>query len=300
MRIKHPPSKTRGLEALDLADFESVASFAADFSKSHGQLDLLINNAGVMIPPKDAKTRQGFELQFGVNHLGHFALTGQLLPLPLSSKDARVVNLSSGAHHHEDKKDFDDINFEKRGYQPWRAYCQSKLSNLLFTNELQDRRTAAKADVISVAAHPGFTRTDLQRGNIVPRLLSVLAMKPEQGALPTLRAACALVVKGGDYYGLVVPNFKATNKASVAGKSRTSVLMPRSTKTLTPEVSRIGSTAPKLNKSTAGIPKYPITNTLNVPATSSNCFLVDTQSSESDRPRHSDPNRPIMPRATVR
>ncbi len=195
------PSGSASLAVLDLADLESVSAFVRQFSESHAQLDLLINNAGVMIPPKGAKTRQGFEMQFGVNHLGHFALTGQLIGLLLKSPAARVVNLSSGAHHHESKKDFDDINFEKRGYKPWRAYCQSKLANLLFTNELQDRLTEANASAIAVAAHPGFTRTDLQRGNIIPRILSVLAMRPEQGALPTLRAATATDVLGGDYYG---------------------------------------------------------------------------------------------------
>ncbi len=121
--------------ALDLADLDSVLSFAGEFASTHDRLDLLINNAGVMVPP-ESKTKQGFELQFGVNHLGHFALTGQLLYLLRKTPGARVVTVSSTAHRFGEM-DFDDLNFSMRGYKPWAAYGQSKLANLLFTFELQ-------------------------------------------------------------------------------------------------------------------------------------------------------------------
>lgn len=186
--------------ALDLADLDSVRRFAKAFADSHDRLDLLVNNAGVMVPPA-SKTKQGFELQFGVNHLGHFALTGLLLDLLRKTSGARVVSVSSAAHR-MGAMDFDDLDFETRGYDPWAAYGQSKLANLLFTFELQRRFEGEGEDAIAVAAHPGWTGTDLQRHAWYVRLMNlVIAMTPEQGALPTLRAATAPDVQGGEYYG---------------------------------------------------------------------------------------------------
>jgi NAD(P)-dependent dehydrogenase (short-subunit alcohol dehydrogenase family) len=186
--------------ALDLADLESVRHLADDFTSTHERLDLLVNNAGVMVPP-ESRTRQGFEMQFGVNHLGHFTLTTRLLDLLRATPGARVVTVSSAAHR-MGTINFDDLDFTARGYDPWAAYGQSKLANLLFTFELQRRLEVEGADVVAVAAHPGWTGTDLQRHAWYMRLFNTLvAMPPAQGALPTLRAATAPDVQGGDYYG---------------------------------------------------------------------------------------------------
>jgi NAD(P)-dependent dehydrogenase (short-subunit alcohol dehydrogenase family) len=188
------------LEQLDLADLRNIEAFTTRFKDQHERLDLLILNAGVMVPP-ESKTAQGFELQFGVNHLGHFALTGALLPLVQATEGSRVVVVSStaatrGVMH------FDDLNFEKRGYAPWQAYGQSKLANQLFTLELQRRLRAAGSSVLVTAAHPGWTATDLQRNTPLVRFLNrLVAMKPPQGALPTLRAATDPEAAGGVYYG---------------------------------------------------------------------------------------------------
>lgn len=188
-------------QALDLSDLESVRAFAESFSAAQQRLDLLINNAGVMIPPK-GQTKQGFELQFGTNHLGHFALTAHLLPLLLRAPGSRIVVVSSTAHH-MGRMNFDDLNFEQRGYRAWAAYAQSKLANLLFARELQQRLSAAGAGTIVTAAHPGYTATDLQRNSaLTSRLLNpLLAMKPADGALPTLRAATDPDAKHGEYFG---------------------------------------------------------------------------------------------------
>lgn len=194
------PRGTVAFAALDLADLDSVRAFADEFASANERLDLLINNAGVMIPP-ESTTKQGFELQFGVNHLGHFALTGLLLPLLRVTQGARVVTVASSAHR-IGAMDFDDLHFRKRGYKPWLAYGQSKLANLLFMFELQRRLEAEGLDVTAVAAHPGWTGTDLQRNSWYIRPLNRLfAMTPAQGALPTLHAATAPDVRGGEYYG---------------------------------------------------------------------------------------------------
>ena len=186
--------------ALDLADLDQVRSFASAVLEREQRIDLLINNAGVMIPP-ESKTKQGFELQFGVNHLGHFALTGLLLPRLRATPGARVVNVSSLAHRFG-KLNFDDLDFEKRGYQAGPAYGQSKLANLLFTFELGRRLSAAGEGLIVAAAHPGWTSTNLQQhSSMVDRLSPVLGMRPPEGALPTLRAATDPAVVSGDYYG---------------------------------------------------------------------------------------------------
>lgn len=184
---------------LDLADLDQVSEFAAALRAESDRLDLLINNAGVMIPP-EGRTKQGSELQFGINHIGHFALTGRLLDLLLATPGARVVTVSSQAHR-QGQLDFDDLDFE-RGYQAAAAYAQSKLANLLFTFELDRRLSAAGADVTAAAAHPGWTVTNLQRHSRLIRLLNpIFGMNQAKGALPTLRAATAPDVRGGDYFG---------------------------------------------------------------------------------------------------
>jgi NAD(P)-dependent dehydrogenase (short-subunit alcohol dehydrogenase family) len=183
---------------LDLANLASVREFAAGWE---GDLDLLINNAGVMVPPF-SHTADGFELQFGTNHLGHFALTNLLL----EHVTGRVVTVASGAHRFG-AIDFDDLNWERRPYRAWRAYGQSKLANLLFTAELQRRLTAAGSPVLATAAHPGYAATNLQfhSGHRTMDLLSsignhVFAQDKEGGALPTLYAAVA-DIPGNSYAG---------------------------------------------------------------------------------------------------
>jgi NAD(P)-dependent dehydrogenase (short-subunit alcohol dehydrogenase family) len=174
---------------LDLASLASVREFAADWQ---GEIDLLINNAGIMIPPY-SKTADGFEMQFGTNHLGHFALTNLLL----ENVTGRVVTVSSGAHRFG-KIDFDDLNWERRRYRAWLAYGQSKLANLLFTAELQRRLTMAGSPVLANAAHPGYAATNLQfhSGQRAIDAISALgnrliAQDANGGALPTLYAAVA-------------------------------------------------------------------------------------------------------------
>ncbi len=189
---------------LDLADLDSVRAFAERFESEFDRLDLLVNNAGVMMPPK-SKTKQGFELQLGVNHLGHFALTGLLLPRLIATAGARIVSVSSQAHR-QAQLDFDDLDWTARRYKKMASYGDSKLANLLFTFELGRRLDAAGVDVTVVAAHPGWTGTDLQRhfGALQPLfrfLTPFLGMRPPQGALPTLRAATDPDVETGDYFG---------------------------------------------------------------------------------------------------
>lgn len=199
IRAELPEAEVEFMQ-LDLEDLEQVRAFAASAHQRFDRLDLLINNAGVMIPPA-SKTKQGFELQFGVNHLGHFALTGLLLDLLLATPGARVVNLSSMAHRFG-RMDFDDLDFDARGYDASGAYGQSKLSNLLFTFELARRLEAAGADLTVAAAHPGWTQTNLQKHSKAFQLLNPLfGMHPPGGALPTLRAATAADVRPGEYYG---------------------------------------------------------------------------------------------------
>lgn len=198
IRERTPTAKLELIE-LDLASLGSVERFAAGFRDGHDRLDLLINNAGVMIPPF-GRTEDGFELQFGCNHLGHFALTGKLLDLVDAAPVGRVVTVSSTAHR-VGTMDFDNLNSEK-GYDRMAAYGRSKLANLLFTFELQRRLAAAGSSVIATAAHPGWTGTDLQRhSSLIAFLNRFFAQSPPMGALPTLRAATDPEAAGGDYYG---------------------------------------------------------------------------------------------------
>jgi NAD(P)-dependent dehydrogenase (short-subunit alcohol dehydrogenase family) len=191
--------------SLDLGSLESVRGFAEWFGREHEGLDLLINNAGVMAPPRQV-TADGFELQFGTNHLGHFALTGLLLGRMEGREDARVVTVSSGAHR-MGRINFDDLQGEGR-YGRWSAYGQSKLANLLFAFELDRRLRAAGSSVKSLAAHPGYAATNLQSAAAPQpdRLFMavtnrVLAQSPEMGALPLLYAATYPGLEGGTYVG---------------------------------------------------------------------------------------------------
>ena len=193
-------SGTLDAMVLDLADLESVRVFSAAFRDGFDRLDLLINNAGVMWPPA-SKTVDGFELQFGTNHLGHFALTARLLDRLRTTSGSRVVTVSSVSHRFG-TIDFDDLHWESRRYNPNRSYGQSKLANLLFAYELQRRLDRAGIETMSVAAHPGYTGTDLQRYSGLLRLLSPLVAMPTwRGALPTLYAATASGAEPGGYYG---------------------------------------------------------------------------------------------------
>lgn len=194
---------------LDLADLDQVTVAAATFAAGHDRLDLLINNAGLMAIPKQT-TVQGYEMQFGVNHLAHFGLTGRLLDRLLATPGSRVVSISSQGHR-PGRIAFDDLQSE-RGYGPWKAYFQSKLANLLFTAELQRRLSAADAATLALAAHPGGSRTNLGHenpGGIVntvamagrPIIERVFLQSAAMGALPTLRAATDPAVIGGEYFG---------------------------------------------------------------------------------------------------
>lgn len=194
---------------LDLSSLGSVRAFARKFEEGHERLDILMNNAGVMALPY-RKTADGFEMQFGTNHLGHFALTGLLMPRLARGHAARVVTLSSQAHR-LGKINFDDLAWE-RGYQRWLAYGQAKLANLLFTYELQRRLDERGIPIKSVAAHPGYASTEISfkgprmEGSSFSELVNrwasqTFAQSAAMGALPELFAATAPEVNGGDYIG---------------------------------------------------------------------------------------------------
>jgi NAD(P)-dependent dehydrogenase (short-subunit alcohol dehydrogenase family) len=200
------PNASLELIDLDLADLASVRAFADAFRESHQRLDLLINNAGIMMTPYGT-TADGFEQQFGTNHLGHFALTGLLIDSVLAAPGARVVNVSSGGHR-MGSMDFDNLQYEDGGYGPARAYGRSKLANLLFTYELQRRFRRAGARAEALAAHPGSTNTDLGRHleryravRIARPLTGWISQNAAMGALPTLRAATDPDAFGGQYFG---------------------------------------------------------------------------------------------------
>src|SRR5215207_597344 len=204
------PDADLHLDLLDLADLGSVHRFAEQVLDSTGPLDLLVNSAGVMGVPQRLTTRDGFELHFGTNHLGHFALTGLLLPGLLTRPGARVVTVSSLAYEHGQIR-FDDLRCE-RSYGPWSAYSQSKLANLLFAFELDRHARARGLDLVSVAVHPGVSATNLQIAG--PRLghqgllmrcrlffVRRIGQSAAHGALPSLYAATAPEVVGGGFYG---------------------------------------------------------------------------------------------------
>jgi NAD(P)-dependent dehydrogenase (short-subunit alcohol dehydrogenase family) len=203
----HAPQASAELAQLDLASLDSIRAFADRFPSETAPdgLDLLINNAGLMAPPRRT-TADGFELQLGTNHLGHFALTGRLLSTLTARPGARVVTVSSGAHR-MGRIDFDDLQGERR-YRRWRAYGQSKLANLLFAFELDRRLREAGAPVASVAAHPGYAATNLQSA-AAPRLdrlvmvvsNRVIAQSAAMGTLPILYAATEPDLPGGSFAG---------------------------------------------------------------------------------------------------
>ena len=208
IREKYPQAEVAVME-LDLADLKSVRNFAQAFLAKYKRLDILINNAGVMALPQ-RKTVDGFEMQFGTNHLGHFALTGLLLPILKTTPNARIVTVSSGAHVRGDIH-FDDLQWEKK-YAPWGAYAQSKLANLLFAYELQRQLSATGSSLISVGCHPGYAATNLQaagpqmEGSAIKLWMmkianAIFAQGQDMGALPTLYAAVAPDVNGCDYIG---------------------------------------------------------------------------------------------------
>jgi NAD(P)-dependent dehydrogenase (short-subunit alcohol dehydrogenase family) len=202
---------TMNVRECDLVSLDSIASFADGITDDYEELDLLCNNAGVMAIPRQ-ETEDGFEKQFGVNHLGHFSLTGRLLELLLNSEgESRIVTHSSGAHEAEEM-DFDDLHREQ-SYSKWEAYGQSKLANLLFAYELQRRFDANKiTNTISVACHPGYAATNLQyrgpkesgstlRMAMMKLANAIVAQPASKGVLPLLYTATAENVDGGDFYG---------------------------------------------------------------------------------------------------
>jgi NAD(P)-dependent dehydrogenase (short-subunit alcohol dehydrogenase family) len=205
-----PAPEVVPLDLADLSSVEKCAEQVATLAEGSGGLDVLINNAGVMRIPRTL-TAEGFEMQFGTNHLGHFALTGRLLPVLLQATAPRVVVTASNAHRFG-KMDWDDLHGE-RGYRKWGAYGQSKLANLLFMHELHHRAGQAGTDLVAVAAHPGYAATHLQAAGIEmegnKRVFAaavafgnrVVAQSAAMGALPQLYAATMPDVAGDDYYG---------------------------------------------------------------------------------------------------
>ncbi len=185
-------------EHLDLSSLLSIKTFADNIIKAESRLDLLINNAGIMIPPP-TKTEDGFEVQFGVNFVGHFALTGHLFNLLESTKGSRVVTLSSIAHRGA-SIDFNNFRLEK-DYQNWREYGQSKLADIIFALEFEKRLRKNGNQIISLAAHPGFSETDLQKYMDKDVLAKLELMTAKEGAQPTLAACLREDVKGGEYWG---------------------------------------------------------------------------------------------------
>ncbi|GFZ88324.1 SDR family oxidoreductase [Dyella caseinilytica] len=209
IRALHPQATIRYAH-LDLASLASVSAFADRFAQEHDALDLLINNGGVMVPPKRFTTADGFELQFGTNYLGHFALTHHLLPLLRKGRKPRVVNVSSLAHRQMAAIHFDDLQWQRR-YHPWQAYAQSKLALLMFGLTLQRRSDALGWGLMSNTCHPGYARTGLQTsgpnlGKDKPQkfgslLEPVLSQSAAEGAWPTLLAATSPDARGATYYG---------------------------------------------------------------------------------------------------
>ena len=202
------PSAITQVLQLDLANLDSIASFANAFTSAYDRLDVLINNAGVANLPERRETTQGFEMQFGVNVLGHFALTGRLLPSALATPGSRIVTVASLAHG-RGRIAFEDLQLEN-SYAPYRAYAQSKLGNLVLALELHRRLTAAGEGTLSVASHPGWAQTeitdDMNAGAPIKQVVfdtlwGAVAMKAWQGALPSLVAATSSDVRPGDYIG---------------------------------------------------------------------------------------------------
>jgi len=203
---EYPKGKIEVLE-LDLMDLESIGAFVKQFEEKYKRLDVLLNNAGIMTTPY-FQTKDGFEGQMGTNHLGHFALTAQLMKMIKATPGSRIVNVSSSAHRFG-KMDFDNLLFKDgKGYSPMKAYGRSKLANLLFTFELQRHMDSSGIDAIAVASHPGASRTNLDRYlkgkflfKLIGPLFGLLSMSQEKGALTQIRASVDANVKGGQFYG---------------------------------------------------------------------------------------------------
>ncbi len=197
------PNADLHLTQLDLASLASIEQAAAEVAERLPRIDLLINNAGVMYTPKQ-QTADGFEMQFGTNHLGHFAWTGRLIDQIRSVEDARIVTVSSLGHRVRSRIDFDDLNADE-GYNRVSAYGRSKLANLLFTYELQRRLANSGSEAVALAAHPGGSDTELGRhipgAGFLRPILKYMTQSAAMGALPTLRAATDPGAVGGQYYG---------------------------------------------------------------------------------------------------
>ena len=197
------PNAVVALQELDLTSLASVRKAADELRAAHPRIDLLINNAGVMYVPTRETTKDGFEMQFGTNHLGHFALTGLLLDNMLTVQGSRVVTVSSVGHRVLARIHFDDPHLQRK-YNRVEAYGQSKLANLMFTYDLQRRLNRKGASTAALAAHPGFSDTELMRylPDFIPQFMWKIATQPaDKGALPTLRAATDPDAQGGQYYG---------------------------------------------------------------------------------------------------
>ncbi len=206
--VKKPKSGIIDFIELDLADLTNVNEVAKQIEASYGRLDLLINNAGLMAPPRRI-SKQGLEIQFAVNHLSHMALTLRLLPLLVKGHNSRVVTVSSGAQY-IGKISWDDLQGVKR-YDRWASYSQSKLANLMFALELDNRLRGLNINVASLAAHPGLARTNLQPTSVAAtgswleaiayKLMGPIFQSAKMGSLPQLMAATSLTAKGGEQYG---------------------------------------------------------------------------------------------------
>ena len=200
IRAQVPGAKVEAMQ-LDQSDLASIRQFSEALHKRHDHIDLLINNASAILVTQ-GKTAEGFERHIGVNHLGSFVLTGLLLDLLKAGHDARVVNTSSTAHRLVKGIDLDDLNFEHTEYKPMEAYGRSKMAALLYTFELDRRLRKAGLPIRAVAAHPGYSNTNPDKGGLLMRVAtSIFAQPAHMGALPQLYAATAPEVAGGDYIG---------------------------------------------------------------------------------------------------
>ena len=215
------PDSEVSTSELDLADLSSVQSFSEGFSSGAERLDILINNAGVMIPPK-SRTKDGFELQFGTNHLGHFALTGLLMPILEKTEGSRVVTVSSIAHN-QGVIDFEDLHGDRKRYNKWGFYSQSKIANLTFSLEFSRRLERSGSGVTAIASHPGYSATDLQRHSLFWRFLNlIVAIPAKRGAEATLYAATEDDALDHPYWGPtgVIEMRGWTGKARINAKAR--------------------------------------------------------------------------------
>lgn len=202
--LRKLPNADLEIMKIDLSHLKSVRDFAVDFLAKHNRLDVLINNAGIMVPPY-IKTEDGFESQMASNYFGHFLLTGLLLNTIIKTPNSRIVPVASIAHK-KGKINFENLNFEKK-YSPTAAYRQSKLACLMFSYELQRRLKKAGLKTLSIAAHPGVSITDIGRNvpkwmyNIALPFMPLVTHTPDKGALPIVYAALGADVNGGDYFG---------------------------------------------------------------------------------------------------